>query len=406
MYRRTLTFITLRGARSRYASRPPGPRMAWECRNWTGRALPARRRPLEVKFAMFRIGARIARLFGSLTLALTLAACSDTDRALEKANPIQPLPKPPLGISSSFADLETPPTPERVRLGRWLFFDRRLSADNTVSCATCHEPQNAFSQLTAHATGILNQPGKRKSPTFVNCAWPVSPVFFWDGRAKSLEDQALGPIENPVEMGNTHTAMIASLEKIQGYRPYFKQAFGTPEITKERVARAVADYERTRMSGNSPWDRWQAGDTAAVDARVRIGHWVFHARAACARCHLGENFSDSQFHNIGVGWDSTRAAFADSGRVLISKNPKDTGAFKTPTLREVARHPPYMHDGSQATLREVVEFYNRGGHPNPHLSDKVGPLNLTDEQQDALVAFMEALNGEGYADSAPALFPQ
>lgn len=290
-----------------------------------------------------------------------------------------------------------------MRLGRWLFFDRRLSVDNTVSCATCHEPQNAFSQLTAHATGILNQPGKRKSPTFVNCAWPVSPVFFWDGRAKSLEDQALGPIENPVEMGNTHTAMIASLEKIQGYRPFFKQAFGTPEITKERVARAVADYERTRMSGNSPWDRWQAGDTAAVDARVRIGHWVFHARAACARCRPGENFSDSQFHNIGVGWDSTRAAFADSGRVLIPR-PNDTGAFKTPTLREVARHPPYMHDGSQATLREVVEFYNRGGHPNPHLSDKVGPLNLTDEQQDALAAFMEALNGEGYADSMPALF--
>ena len=355
---------------------------------------------------MFRPGARLATLCGALAIVLSFAACSDSDRALEKANPVQSLPKPPLGLSSAFADLETPPTPERVRLGRWLFYDRRLSKDSTVSCATCHQPEYAFSQPTAHATGILNQGGKRKSPTFVNAAWPVVPVFFWDGRAKSLEDQALGPIENPVEMGNTHQAMIATLEKIQGYRPYFKQAFGTPEITKERVARAVADYERTRLSGNSPWDRWQAGDSAAVDKRVKLGHWVFHARAACARCHLGENFTDSQFHNIGVGWDSTRAAFADSGRALITKNPAEIGAFKTPTLREVAKHAPYMHDGSQATLREVVEFYDRGGHPNPWLDAKIGPLNLTDEQKDALVAFMEALNGEGYADSMPALFPQ
>lgn len=335
---------------------------------------------------------------------LLLSGCGP--RALERANPVMPLPAPPLGITASFADLTPPPTPERVRLGRWLFYDRRLSADGTVSCATCHRPEYAFSEPTARSTGILNQAGTRKSPTFVNSAWPVAPVFFWDGRAGSLEEQALGPVENPVEMGNTHQAMVATLERIQGYRRYFQEAFGTPEITKKRVAHAIADYERTRMSGNSPWDRWQAGEDSAVTTPVRLGHWLFHARAACARCHLGENFSDSQFHNLGVGWDPVTREFKDPGRARITGRLEDTGAFKTPTLREVARHPPYMHDGSLATLKDVVRFYNQGGHPNPWLDAKMGPLNLTDEQEDALVAFMEALGGEGYADTPPALFPK
>lgn len=326
--------------------------------------------------------------------------------ALEEANPVLPLPTPPLGVSGTFAELSPPPTPERVRLGRWLFYDRRLSADGTVSCGTCHRPEYAFSEPTAHSSGILNQPGTRKSPTFVNAAWPVAPVFFWDGRAGSLEEQALGPVENPVEMGSTHAAMVATLRGIQGYRSYFRRAFGSPEITRERVAHAIADYERTRMSGNSPWDRWQAGEESAVSAQVRIGHWLFHARAACARCHLGENFSDSQFHNLGIGWDPATQAFKDPGRARISGRPEDSGAFKTPTLRDVAKHPPYMHDGSVATLKEVVQLYNQGGHANPWLDPKMAPLDLSEEQVDALVAFMEALSGEGYADAPPSLFPR
>jgi cytochrome c peroxidase len=342
---------------------------------------------------------------GALAVLLGLAGCSRRP-AWETANPIVPLPQPPLGITTSFAELSVAPTPERVRLGRWLFYDKRLSADATVSCASCHRPENAFSEPTAVSTGIGGQHGKRKAPTFVNAAWTLYPHFFWDGRAASLEAQALGPIANPIEMGNTHTAMIASLQRIAGYEQYFREAFGSDEITKERVAQAVADYERTRMSGNSPWDRWRAGDASAVSDQVKQGHELFFGKAACNQCHLGQNFTDNLFHNLGIGWDAAQQAFADSGRVRISKLDADTGAFKTPTLRELTKRAPYMHDGSVATLQAAVEHYNKGGNANPHLSPKIQALQLTPEEKDALVAFMQALDGEGYQDTAPAAFPE
>ena len=176
--------------------------------------------------------------------------------AWERENPIKPPAPPPLGMEVFFEDVK-PPSPASVRLGRWLFYDTRLSADNTVACASCHKPEFAFSEVTPVSTGIKGQKGGRKAPTFINKAVTLAPYFFWDGRAKSLEDQALGPIANPIEMGNTHEVMIATLSRVQGYKPYFKEAFGTDEITKERVAQAIADYERTRVSGNSPYDRWR-----------------------------------------------------------------------------------------------------------------------------------------------------
>src|SRR5204863_7953172 len=190
--------------------------------------------------------------------AALAAGCSRTappPPPWEAVNPLAPIPKSPLGLDIELASLEEPPTPERIRLGRWLFYDRRLSGDGTVACSTCHRPENAFSEPTPVSSGIRGQKGKRKAPSFINQAITLFPHFFWDGRAGSLEDQALGPIANPIEMGATHQSMIATLLKIQGYRPYFKQAFGSEEITKERVAHALADYERTRMSGNSPYDR-------------------------------------------------------------------------------------------------------------------------------------------------------
>jgi cytochrome c peroxidase len=345
--------------------------------------------------------------------ALALSGCSagksspPPTPAWEADNPIKPLPKAPLGIDIDLAKLPNPPTPERVRLGRWLFYDTRLSADNTISCATCHIPEYAFSQPTPVASGIAGQKGKRKAPTFINEAVTLYPHFFWDGRAGSLEDQALGPIENPVEMGNTHSAMIQTLSRIPGYKPYFKQAFGTEAITKERVAHAIADYERTRMSGNSAWDRWrQNRDEKAVSDQVKLGHDLFFNKARCNQCHLGNAFTDSSFHNLGVGWDAKKKAFADEGRYVVTKNKADLGAFKTPTLRDVTKHAPYMHDGSQKTLREVVEWYNRGGEKNPYLDPKISPLHLTPAEVDALIAFMDALDGEGYQDRAPRSFPQ
>ena len=349
--------------------------------------------------------------------------------APNSANPLKPLPASPLGISGELSQLPDPPTPESVRLGRWLFFDPRLSADGTISCATCHRPENAFSEPTPVSTGIRGQKGGRKAPTFLNMAWAIYPHFFWDGRAASLEEQAGGPIINPIEMGfKDHDAAMASLRTVTGYKPYFKEAFGDEAITIERVTRAMADYERTRLSGNSSWDRWQAEpdpddpggeddffadevqkeftDGKHVSAQVKWGYDLFQGKGACNQCHLGENFTEGLFHNLGVGYDAKTKSFSDEGRFAISGDKADMGAFKTPGLRDLTSRAPYMHDGSHATLRETVLLYNRGGNANPALSPKILPLDLTDAEVDAIVAFMEALDGEGYADTTPVVFPE
>ncbi len=325
----------------------------------------------------------------------------------EAANPVVPLPVPPLGVDARFSDLREPPTPQRVRLGRWLFFDTRLSADDTLSCASCHRPAEAFSETDPVATGIRGQKGTRKSPTFVNAAWRLSPAFFWDGRADSLEAQALGPIANPIEMGNTHEAMVRTLSGVAAYRRYFKEAFGTEEITKERVAKAIADYERVCMSGDSAWDRWRKHrDETAVSDEVKKGHELFFGKAACSQCHVGQNFADDRFHNLGVGWNARARKFADEGRYGVTKVAADRGAFKTPTLRDVAKHAPYMHDGSMKTLADVVEHYRKGGLRNPYLDPKMKPLALTPVEADALVKFMEALTGNSPVDKGPESFPK
>lgn len=350
---------------------------------------------------------RVCRLTALLAIAFYGCADQGAAPAWEAANPIQSLPESPLGIESSLADLEDPPTPARVRLGRWLFYDTRLSADGTISCATCHIPEYAFSELTPVSTGIDGQKGGRKSPSFINQAWTVYPHFFWDGRSNSLEDQALGPVENPIEMGNTVEEMLTTIGQISGYAEYFTQAFGSEGITRERVAKAIADYERTRMSGNSPWDQWKVSrDETAVSELVKQGDELFFGKASCNECHLGQNLTDSRFHNLGIGWDSETQTFADEGRYVVTEEEADRGAFKTPTVRDVSKHPPYMHDGSVATLREVVEHYDKEGTPNPYLSLKLDTLNLTEGEIDALVAFMEALDGEGYQDVSPASFPE
>ena len=351
----------------------------------------------------------------AIAAILAVSACARAAAPpWEADNPVRPIPEAPLGSDLSLGTLPEPPTPERVRLGRWLFYDTRLSADGTVACATCHRPEHAFSEPTPVSTGIRGQKGGRKAPPVINQAGALFPNFFWDGRAASLEEQALGPVANPIEMGSSHEAMIATISAVKGYAPYFSEAFGTPGVTKERVAKAIADYERTRMSGNSPWDRWrQNRDEGAVSAQVKAGHDLFFGKAECNQCHLSNGFTDSRFHNLGVGWDPAAKTFRDWGRWDVSKNrvdqqfgEADRGAFKTPTLREVTKRAPYMHDGSIATLREVVEFYNRGGVKNPWLDPKIKPLSLTNAEIDALVEFMKALEGEGYQDVPPRLFPQ
>lgn len=357
-----------------------------------------------------------------LTAILLIAGCIQGSKAQvvpawEAANPILPLPMPPLGIRGNLTDLPDPPTPQRVRLGRWLFFDKRLSADGTVSCASCHRSENAFSEPVAVSTGVRGQkllipqpegrpPVPRKTPSLINQAWMLAPNFFWDGRINSLDELDVLPIVNPLAMGSTFAAMIQTLNN-NGYAPYFKESFGTEEITKERVGKAIADYQRTRMSGNSPYDRWKTGGEAnAVSAEVKKGEMLFSGKAGCAQCHIGQSFTDNIFHNLGIGWDPSTRTFKDQGRFGVTKTEKDRGGFRTPPLRDVNLHPPYMHDGSLATLQEVVEHYNKGGNPNPNLSPLIKPLKLTNDEVYALVAFLEALKGEGYQDNGPRAFPQ
>ncbi len=263
---------------------------------------------------------------------------------LETANPIVPIPEPPLGIGgaenppATLTDLEDPPTPQRVRLGRWLFFDKRLSADNTISCATCHRPENAFSEPTSVSTGIKGQKGGRKAPFITNMAWAPLPHFFWDGRAGSLEEQAGGPIINPIEMGiKDHQEVVGKVAAIKGYAKYFDEAFGSAEVTIDRITKAIADYERTRMSGNSAWDRYVAGDRSALSKAAQKGRRLFFGDAFCNNCHKGPNLTDGDFHNLGVGWDPEKNEFADLGRYEVTKAEKDKGAFKTPGLRDVSK---------------------------------------------------------------------
>jgi cytochrome c peroxidase len=332
-------------------------------------------------------------------------------RAWEADNPLRPLPTPPLGSPADFAAVPWV-TPEKVRLGRWLFFDARLSADGTVSCATCHRPENGFSEPTAVSTGIRGQMGHRKSPPILNAAWPVYPHLFWDGRSATLADQAKGPLANPIEMGDSLERVVAAVSGIEGYRRYFREAFGDPAIDIDRIAEAIAAYEATRLSGNSRHDRHAAGDASALDEQEVRGKTLFFGRAQCSQCHLGPNLSDSLFHNIGVGWKEPPPGappmdgYADKGRHDVTKDAKDVGAFKTPTLRDVSKRAPYMHDGSEPDLEATVLHYQRGGDPNPWLSERIFPLRLTEADVAALVAFMEALDGEGYGDVAPRAFPR
>lgn len=335
----------------------------------------------------------------------------------EVESPVVPLPEVPLGVGGSLTALPYKPTPEKVRLGRWLFYDKRLSKDSTVACASCHVPQYAFSELTPHSTGVGGKAGTRKAPSFLNAAFAMFPVFFRDGRASSLQEQAAGPMMNPLEMANDPATVVKTIAGLAGYRKAFREAYGEERIDLGRISDAIACYEATRMSGDSAYDRFEAGDEHALTAQQKEGRELFLGKGRCAQCHVtGANFTDSGFHNLGIGFDSrkagsrkgegARAGFADLGRYAVTGRPADAGAFKTPSLRDVSLHPPYMHDGSLATLRDVVLYYDKGGVPNPWRDPALARLDLNGAEVDALVAFLHALEGKGYLDQAPRSLPQ
>jgi cytochrome c peroxidase len=295
----------------------------------------------------------------------------------------------PKGFPAILHPENNKPTPEKIALGKQLFFDGRLSADNKVSCATCHDPEKGFSNGEQFATGVEGQKGGRNSPTVINSAFHT--FQFWDGRAKTLEEQALGPIGNPIEMNMKLEDVVAKLNKIEGYKKEFQKVFGT-DVTSEGMAKAIAAYERTILSGDAPYDRFKAGDKTALSEAAQRGMKLFFGKANCVACHSGHNFTDNAFHNIGIAGD-------DHGRHVISKTLGDKGSFKTPTLREIARTGPYMHDGSMKTLEEVVEHYNKGGNAHEQLDEEIYALKLTKEQMADIVTFMkEGLACDSYPD--------
>lgn len=302
------------------------------------------------------------------------------------------VPPMPLGLQAGALRVpaDNPVTKEKVELGRLLFFDTRLSKDGTINCATCHAPEFGFAEPRKVSTGIGGAQGGRNAPTVINSGFAF--FQFWDGRAGSLEEQAKGPIANPIEMGHTLEGATAAIASVAGYKPYFKAAFGDEKVTIDRIAQAIASFERTVVSGNSAWDRYAVGnDQGALDASAKRGLALFEGKAKCSSCHAGFNLSDGIFHNLGVGM---KAAEPDLGRFKVSAQEADKGAVKTPTLRDISKTAPYMHDGSQATLEEVVEYYNRGGEPNPYLDPKIVSLGLSVQEKADLVAFMKSLDGD------------
>jgi cytochrome c peroxidase len=360
-----------------------------------------------------------------------------TDKAppIPKAGVLaQPRSREQVGIPEPLTQTVIPPdnplTPEKVNLGQKLFFDGRLSADGTVACATCHDPARAFTDGRSVSIGIHGRAGQRNAPTVLNALY--NKTQFWDGRVKTLEEQAALPIVNPIEMGQpTLDAAVAKLASTEEYRRAFLNVFGRP-VNGPDMLRAIAAYERTLVSFDSPFDHFIAGDKNAIDDAAKRGWELFNTKARCNKCHaLTEtrrdvtNFTDFDFHNIGIGIIRhnvvalarkaereiasgnpqvvDRAAIATDmsvlGRFLITKKEADTASFKTPNLRNVLVTGPYFHDGSQETLWDVVDHYNKGdGLKNPWLDEDIQPLALTEHDIDDLVAFLASLTSPEYRE--------
>jgi cytochrome c peroxidase len=304
--------------------------------------------------------------------------------------------KVPLGLLPLQWPKDNPYSKAKWELGRALYYDVRLSADSSLSCASCHSPKLAFADALPNSPGIRGQHGSRSAPTVINRGYSLAQ--FWDGRAGTLEEQAKGPMANPIEMGHTHEGICARLTEIRGYHSMFAAAFGSSEITIERASKAIATFERTVLSGNSPFDKYQNGDKKAMTVSQIRGMDVYFNKAKCDQCHEGINFTTNAYHNLGIGTDKPEP---DAGRYVVTKDARDWGAFKTPTLREIANTSPYMHDGSLKTLDEVVQLYDKGGIPNKNLDERIKPLKLTDQDRKDLVDFLRALSGEGWQQMGP-----
>jgi cytochrome c peroxidase len=330
----------------------------------------------------------------------------------------------PDGVLPPEVPEDNPPTAAKVDLGKKLYFDTRISTDGTVACATCHDPLHAFAdgRGTKTSAGVGGALGTRNAPTVLNAAFLSEQ--FWDGRAATLEEQAVQPLINPIEHGFAdHAAVVARIGELGEYGPLFSAAFGTADVTIERVGQAIASFERTLISLESPFDRFLAGDEKAISEAAKRGWTLYNGKARCNNCHghieAFPLFTDEIYHNIGVGVKNldfaavarkaaaavaagesigdlslAAAEASELGRFMVTGEPKDLGAFKTSQLRNVAHTAPYMHDGSEATLRDVIEFYDRGGNDNPYLDGGIRPLGLTDQEKADLVELLETFTSD------------
>lgn len=391
-----------------------------------------------------RLNSRIVTTLFICLIFCALQAAATENQIKATSNPAIQTTKTnqvPLGIAESLwrrrIPNDNPLTVDKVKLGQTLYFDKRLSKDGTVSCATCHDPAIAFTDSNVVAKGVAAKTGTRSAPTILNAMFNES--FFWDGRAASLEEQIMSPLLSPFEMGMETTENVARrVSAVPEYRLLFKRVFGSEGLTIDTIAKAIASYERTLLSGNSPFDRFISGDGKAISASQRRGWELFKTKAKCIDCHVftpeSPFFTDFKFHNTGIAgsdalFDKLLIRFQNAsahiapgetpltllshsegstelGRFAVTLKSTDVGAFKTPTLRDIELTSPYMHDGSLKTLIDVVRFYNRGGNPNSHLDERMRPLNLTDAEMNDLVEFLRALTSDDVLKQCQTTTPQ
>lgn len=330
-----------------------------------------------------RFHPRLYAIAACLSILVLMGACKRTSTSTFTPE-IQPLPQQLAGYEAMPIPPDNPMTPERVALGRQLFFDERLSGDGSRSCYSCHVCEKGLTDGLPKAIGAFNKQLPRSSPTLWNIGYHHE--FYWDGRSKSLEEQAMAAWTK-ANMGAKADEIVAKLNAIEGYHSQFHKVFGG-EATPDNVVKALAAYERTIISGDTAWDRFRAGDQSALNESQKRGWNIFQA-INCNRCHDGILLTDQQYHNVGIGMDQKEP---DLGRFTVTKKPEDTGAFKTPTLRDIAKSAPYFHDGSAPTLEAAVDTMLAGGKPNQYLDKKnLEPHKLLPDQRQDLLNFLNAL---------------
>lgn len=361
---------------------------------------------------------RSALLFCAVLCAAVLLSAPSSAAGAGSPAALAPLPPPPSPPGN-------PTTPEKVALGKKLFFDRRLSGDGTMNCATCHDPETGFADALPISLSYPTTRNWRNAPGLLNAAYRKT--LFRDGRSVSLEEQALFPMMSPFEMNRNLDYLEEVLKTVPEYVEAFRSIFGG-EITRQRAAMAIAAFERTLLSRDTPLDRHLRGESGALTAKQRAGLDLFTAKAGCSACHNGPNLTDERFHNLGVpddpktkedprvlatarfvgkvsGFPAYRTMSEDPGRFLVTKDPADWKAFATPPLREVAATAPYMHNGALGTLGEVIDFYDRGGGDDPKKSPLLRPLGLSKEEKESLREFLATGLSGGMPNVRPPAVP-